>query len=144
MSLDVYIKFKKKKAINYNKTHSACGSTMAVHDDNEEEITCHWSANITHNMGKMASHIPVSSPMENNTTLYDYVWRPEVRKETVNTTIMWRVLKEGIAYMINERLDLLQYNPSNGWGDYDSFLAWLINYKNMCEDNPGCEIEVSR
>lgn len=50
MSLDVYIKSKKK------------------------EEDCRWVANITHNMNKMAQRIFVS---ENKETLYDYVWRPE-------------------------------------------------------------------
>ena len=50
MSLDVYIKSKKK----------------------EEDRK--WVANITHNMNKMAQKIFVS---ENKETLYDYVWRPE-------------------------------------------------------------------
>lgn len=50
MSLDVYIKNKKKE------------------EDRE------WVANITHNMNKMAQRIFVS---ENKETLYDYVWRPE-------------------------------------------------------------------
>lgn len=50
MSLDVYIKSKKKE------------------EDRE------WVANITHNMNKMAQRIFVS---ENKETLYDYVWRPE-------------------------------------------------------------------
>lgn len=50
MSLDVYIKSKKK----------------------EEDRK--WVANITHNMNKMAQKIFVS---ENKETLYDYVWRPD-------------------------------------------------------------------
>lgn len=52
MSLDVYIKSKKK----------------------EEDRK--WVANITHNMNKMAQKIFVS---ENKETLYDYVWRPHKR-----------------------------------------------------------------
>lgn len=95
MSLDVYIKNKKKE------------------EDRE------WVANITHNMNKMAQRIFVS---ENKETLYDYVWRPEDSK----------------------RKSLLRYEPENGWGSYDSFLKFLIEYKEACEDNPGYIIEASR
>lgn len=145
MSLDVTVKFKKKEAINYNKTHSACGSTMALHADDYVEETDTWWANVTHNMGKMARAIPVSSNNENaSATLYDYVWRPDEQEEKVDTTVMLRVLTEGIGYMISHRKDLLKFNPENGWGSYDSFLHWLIDYKNICEDHPECEVIASR
>lgn len=46
--------------------------------------------------------------------------------------------------MISKRKSLLRYEPENGWGSYDSFLKFLIEYKEACEDNPGCVIEASR
>lgn len=46
--------------------------------------------------------------------------------------------------MIARRDTLLQYNPSNGWGNYRSFLKWLMDYWEACRENPGCEIQVSR
>ena len=57
---------------------------------------------------------------------------------------MKEVLICGIVYMIQNRTKLLEYNPENGWGSYDSFLDWLIDYKSVCENHPGCKIEVSR
>lgn len=121
MSLDVTIKFKNKEG----------------KDD-------FWSANITHNMGNMASFIPVILDFNRRLTLYDYVWRPEKIKKKVDTTVMVKALTVGIVLMIKNRKELLKYNPENGWGSYDSFLAWLIEYKNACEDHPGCDIEISR
>ena len=54
MSLDVTIIYKKPKMVKYNATHAACGSTfMIVPDDVATEET-EWSANITHNMSRMA------------------------------------------------------------------------------------------
>ena len=117
MSLDVYIRNKKKK----------------------EDWT--WVANVTHNMNKMAQNIFVSESKE---TLYDYVWKPEERGREINTTEMAKILTKGIYIMVSNRKKLLRYNPENGWGSYDSFLEFLIKYKETCEDNPGCEIEVSR
>lgn len=117
MSLDVYIKSKKKE------------------EDRE------WVANITHNMNKMAQRIFVS---ENKETLYDSVWRPEELYREIYTNEMKNVLTKGICIMISKRKSLLRYEPKNGWGSYDSFLKFLIEYKEACEDNPGYIIEVSR
>lgn len=44
----------------------------------------------------------------------------------------------------NKRKSLLRYEPENGWGSYDSFLKFLIEYKEACEDHPGYIIEASR
>lgn len=63
MSLDIYIKNKKKE------------------EDRE------WVANITHNMNKMAQRIFVS---ENKETLYDYVWRPEELYREIYTIIKYK------------------------------------------------------
>ena len=76
MSLDVYIKSKKKE------------------EDRE------WVANITHNMNKMAQRIFVS---ENKETLYDYVWRPEELYREIYTNEMKNVLTKGICIMISKR-----------------------------------------
>lgn len=117
MSLDVYIKNKKKE------------------EDRE------WVANITHNMNKMAQRIFVS---ENKETLYDYVWRPEELYKEIYTNEMKNVLTKGICIMVSKRKSLLRYEPKNGWGSYDSFLKFLIKYKKACEDHPGYIIEASR
>lgn len=116
--------------------------------DKDETI---WDGNITHNMGVMASHIPVNYRNEDDTvafmgSLYDIVWRADNIGDPffLNTAPMVDVLSDGICYMIQHRLELLQYNPDNGWGSYDDFLNWLISYKNQCEDNPNCKIEISR
>ena len=59
MSLDVIIMYKKPKMMKYNATHAACGNTfMIVPDDVATEET-EWSANITHNMSRMALQVPI-------------------------------------------------------------------------------------
>lgn len=149
MSLDVTIKYKQPKKVKYNDTHTACGSTMALVDKDYEETVSEWSANITHNMAEMADHVSVWCQPRNSdgcvatTTLYNVVWRPD-ECNLDNTSVILGALADGIHQMVRHRKDLLQYNPKNGWGDYDSFLQWLIKYKNECEDNPDCEITVWR
>lgn len=142
MSLDVYINFEKPETIKMSRV--ACGSTVPICDEDDTYETDYWSANITHNMGNMASHVPINVESRKG-TLYDYVWRPEEQTPPLETTDeLLPILNQGIAYMIAHRNDLLQYNPSNGWGSYDGFLKWLIQYKEACENNPGCKIEVWR
>lgn len=141
MSLDVYINYKKPKPV---KKRVPCGSTVSVGCYCNTEIR--FNSNITHNMTKMAMNIPIDVTLDGVSyvgTLYDFVWRPE-ENDACNTSKMKDILSAGISYMIQNRLDLLRYNPENGWGSYDGFLHWLINYKEACEDNPDCEIEVSR
>lgn len=152
MSLDVYIKYKKpeKRIIKKGLDGVACGSTMAIYDKDTEVEESYWHANVTHNMGEMASYIPVTYKVggekyEND--LYHLVWRPDevgVGNICNNTNVVAEALQTGIAYMVKHREELLQYNPDNGWGDYDSFLFWLIDYWYACLEHPGCKIEISR
>lgn len=96
MSLDVCIKFKKRKMVNYNKTHVACGSTLEVHGDKEEFYQRTWNGNVTHNMRKMARHIPVryideSRGISYKGTLYEAVWRGDENR--VVNFWCWRLNK---------------------------------------------------
>lgn len=102
MSLDVYIKSKKKE------------------EDRE------WVANITHNMNKMAQRIFVS---ENKETLYDYVWRPEELYKEIYTNEMKNVLTKGICIMISKRKSLLDTSRKTDGGLMIHFLSFLSNTK---------------
>ena len=92
-----------------------------------------FSSNITHNLGKMASACGV----------YYACWRPE--------EIHCKKAKH-ILPMLEKGVELLQKYPEfyrtfdspNGWGLYDNFLPWLIQYTNACKDYPEAKIEVSR
>lgn len=139
MSLDVYIKYKEKKLENYFVNHPYIYSGLSESDRSNYEEEEEWSANITHNLGKMASNIPVSGYY----SLYDVMWHPE-DNNIKDTTTLLKYLIEGLKYMIDHRKDLLQYNSENGWGTYEDLMKFTLNYKQHCEDNPDCEISVSR
>lgn len=139
MSLDVHIEFKEPRRSNYFLEHPYTYNHLTENDKNDFcEESCWW-ANITHNLGSMADHIPVG-----NTTLYKACWRPEeIGIKTVG--LLLPLLIEGLHYMIDHRKELEQYNSPNGWGTYNGFMKFLLNYKQACEDNdPECLIEVSR
>ena len=84
-----------------------------------------WTKNITHNLGFMASHIPV-----NDSTLYYYLWRPEeigfnyVNEDYING------IKEAYEYMNNNKETLSKYNSPNNWGTYEDLLNFVESLKN--------------
>lgn len=73
-----------------------------------------FSANITHNLGKMADACGC----------YDYIWRPEennVKKAKdliIPIKIALKLLKEYPDYYKT-------FNPSNGFGTYEHFIFFL-------------------
>lgn len=89
----------------------------------EYETDTVWEKNITHNLGIMASHIPVSD----NYTLYDLLWRPndhgfhKVNEEYIN------YIEEGLNFLNSHEEDLKIYNPENGWGSYENLLEFVYS-----------------
>lgn len=141
MSLDVYIHFKKPRSSNYFLEHPYIYDFLSDADRAAFYETDCWSANITHNLGEMAAHVPVF--FNNVTNLYQACWRPEEMPIT-NTDDMLRCLTQGLMYMIANRKELLKYEAPNGWGTYNGFMKFILNYKQACEDNPDCLISASR
>lgn len=141
MSLDLYIK--KKDEISKNVK-------IFVTDNGEEiEIKCYedflkyidsdadeweyqdyiaddedvWWRNITHNLGKMAAEVNCGKY-----TLYDLLWRPSERGFNTVTEGYKLMIYEGIKQMLIHRDELAMFNPSNGWGDYDGLLDFVVDY----------------
>lgn len=143
MSLDVDIIFKEPRMENFflNHPYHYSGLTKRDKEDFREE-DCWWG-NITHNLTEMADHIPVTFGGK-ATTLYYACWRPEeIGAKTVADVLP--LLIEGIHYMVDHRRELMQYEAPNGWGTYNGFMKFLLNYKQACEDNdPECKIKVNR
>jgi hypothetical protein len=77
---------------------------VSVWDDGEGSTI--YSANITHNLGRMASAVDLYKPL----------WRPEEIGITHARDLI-EPLRTGLARLGEERDDLQQYNPPNGWGD---------------------------
>lgn len=143
MSLDVYIKFKEPRKENYFLNHPYSYSNLSKGDEEAFHLEETWHGNITHNLNEMANHIPIKLK-DRETTLYYICWRPEELFETPTTDLVLEGLLQGIWFMIYHRKELLKYNSPNGWGTYDGFMKFLLNYKQACEDNPDCIIEADR
>lgn len=88
-----------------------------------------FSANITHNLGKMASECG----------LYEPLWGPE------KGTRAWALvapLIAGIERLKSDPARFKQFNPANGWGDYDTLLKFAEETLTACKENPDAEVSV--
>lgn len=148
MSLDVYLKVKTpitKKGTGVFFRENGMRRELTVgeilekfpnaepFDENEFETTCVYDANITHNLGKMASEAGI----------YKACWRPEEINATKAGDIIL-ILEKGIKDMKKRPDFYKQFDAENGWGTYKDFIPWLEDYLDACKKYPDAIIEVSR
>lgn len=100
-------------------------------DDGELEET--YSANITHNLGKMADEAGI----------YKHLWRPEEIGITKARQLI-EPLAIGLSLMKREPERFRALNPPNGWGSYYDFVPWIEDYLEACCRWPESEISISR
>ena len=98
-----------------------------------EETNEVYSANITHNLNKMADEAG----------LYDCLWRPESVGITKAAQLI-TPLQKGLDKLCSHRSYFEQFNPANGWGNYDGFVRFVQQYLIACEQHPDADVEVSR
>lgn len=92
-----------------------------------------YSANITHNLGKMAGEAGI----------YQHLWRPEeIGIDTASQMI--DPLRIGLATLKADPDKFAPFNPENGWGNYDNLVAFVEGYLKACEDNPTAAVSVWR
>jgi|688.fasta_scaffold10716_7 hypothetical protein len=92
-----------------------------------------FSANITHNLNKMADAAG----------LYECLWRPE-ETEIKTASQLIEPLKAGIEQLKSDPDKFKAFNAENGWGTYEDFVPWCERYFEACQEFPKAKIEVSR
>lgn len=98
-----------------------------------------YSANITHNLGRMAAVVDVGDDL----TLYQILWRPdEIPLTTARQLIVY--LAQGMNVLLDDADRLRDYNPENGWGNYNNLLNFTKEYLVACMENPDAELSISR
>ncbi len=103
-----------------------------VVEENDYETTCVYSANITHNLAKMAKAAGI----------YDICWQPqEIGVEQAADIVP--ILEKGLADMKKRPEFYETFDSPNGWGLYKHFVPWLEKYLAACQENPDAIIEVS-
>lgn len=92
-----------------------------------------YSANITHNLGRMAKEAGI----------YMHLWRPDELGITKASELIEPLLR-GFEKLASEPEKYRALNPENGWGSYEGLLNFVSEYLDACEDNPDAEVRVSR
>ena len=93
-----------------------------------------FSRNITHNLTKMASHAG----------LYKVLWRPTEELGFTQAKQCIPRLKDGLLYLVCNRIECETFNSDNGWGMYEHFVPFVLEVLTACCDYPEATVEVSR
>lgn len=94
-----------------------------------------YSANITHNLGKMASAV--------SDFFYKAMWRPEELNAVYAQDII-HDLRSGTSRLVTSPIYYKQFDAPNGWGSYDNLVAFAINYIEACQKYPNAKVKVWR
>jgi hypothetical protein len=89
--------------------------------------------NITHNLRKMALEARI----------YKALWWPEELGATKCKHII-PILEKGIIRLEANPTYYKQFNPENGWGDYEGLLKFAKDYLEQCKLYPNGKIRASR
>lgn len=92
-----------------------------------------YSANITHNLGKMAGEAGI----------YECLWRPDEHGIKHARQVI-EPLAAGLAKLVTEKARFERFNPENGWGSWEGFVPWCADYLQACRDFPDALVNVSR
>ena len=112
-----------------------------------------YSANITHNLGKMADAAG----------LYEALWRPYQLKEgynipeedhiaewqfeetnTVQAYEIIPIIEKGLKDMKDRPKHYEKFNSPNGWGMYHNFVPWIEKYLKALKEYPESFVECDR
>lgn len=156
MSLDVYLvgpEFMRE---------CRCSECDHVHERKARET--YFSANVTHNLGKMASEAgiylacwrpgemlapEIASCIQKEADIQNWhgpggVFELEKTLPTPYARDLIEPLRTGLARLKSDPAHFKAFDPENGWGSYDGFVPWVERYLAACEENPDAVVEVSR
>jgi len=113
-----------------NEKFPGCEPIILPADDEDASV---YSANITHNLGRMASEAGV----------YEYLWRPDEVGIKIAAQLI-DPLQKGLILLENEPERFKEFNPSNGWGSYDGLVTFIREYLDACNKYPTASVNVWR
>lgn len=92
-----------------------------------------YSANITHNLGPMAS----------GASIYHHLWRPDEIGITKAEQLIFP-LTVGLNELKTDPPRFKAMNPENGWGNYELLVNFVEEYLAACEEYPEAHIRADR
>jgi hypothetical protein len=130
----------------------------------DEESDTVYSANITHNLNKMAGEANIylalwrpgemldpetSAKMDEQAKAGNYhgaggAYELERTLPKVYARDLIEPLEKGLALLKSDPIRFMAFNPSNGWGSYHGLVSFTENYLNACKEYPDARVEVSR
>lgn len=155
MSLDIYANLKRGTIPSGQQLGTAYRFWSREERDKHTEPTKEvlW-INITHNLGKMASKVPITENFvsKKHRNLYYIMWRPDeffkdkcdLPADKICLKDVKRYLEEALEYILSHEKQLSKYNPENGWGHYENFVYCLPQYIRACYKWPNAVLEISR
>ena len=93
--------------------------------------SCWW--NITHNLSEMASEAGV----------YKCLWRPD-ENGIKRAADMVSPLEDGLFDLKNRPEHFKQFNPDNGWGNYDGLVDFVEEVLDACRKYPDATVSAHR
>ena len=92
-----------------------------------------YTANITHNLNKMAKEAGI----------YYFLWRPDELEITMAKNLI-KPLKRGLKLLKSKSEYFRTFDDPDGWGMFDHFVPFVEKYLNACIEFPYSTIEISR
>lgn len=84
-----------------------------------------WTRSITHNLRRIADECKVDSSI---TSLGDLLWHPKESGYTQVTKEYREKIISGFEYLRENKITLEKLAPENGWGTYDAFYTFVLEY----------------
>lgn len=104
-----------------------------AYDDGDGDGGEVFSANITHNLGRMASEAGI----------YHVLWRHDENGIT-HASQMIAPLEAGLKLLKDDPERFKQFDSPNGWGLYVHFVPFVEEVLGACKDYPQAVVRVSR
>jgi len=89
-----------------------------------------YSANITHNLNKMAEEA----------TIYYPLWHPYELWENPTAGMLIPLLEEGLKNLKSDPEHFKQFDASNGWGTYKDFVPFVEKILDACKKHPKANV----
>lgn len=103
---------------------------VTVAESESEEV---YSANITHNLNRMAGEAGIYEPL----------WRPDEIGITTAKQLI-EPLEKGLALLKSDPERFRKHDAQNKWGTYDQFVPFVERYLEACREYPDALVRVSR
>lgn len=117
----------------WDKKFPGTEPVVFLKDESDYDYGEVFSANITHNLNTMADEAGI----------YYHLWRPDECNITKARELI-DALTAGLWKLRSDSDYFEQFEPENGWGNYEGLVAFVEKYLNACKTYPEANVSVWR